>query len=62
MAKDQPPFTPEQARALSKRPPKPSGYTAGSSKKGAPGSANAAKHVRRPGIARDTGPSSGKNR
>jgi len=59
---DQPPFTPEQARALSKRPPKPSGYSAGSSRRGEPGNANqAAKNVRRPGPGDRKGPNEGRN-
>lgn len=52
MAKnDQPPFTPEQARALSRRPPKSGGGTneAGRSQ-GSMGSAKANKQAFKPGL------------
>lgn len=64
MTKGQAPFTPEQARALSRRPPTSGGggHAAGTSSRGGlPGSRKVAKKVRRPGLSRDTGPSSGRN-
>jgi hypothetical protein len=66
MAKDQPPFTPEQARALSRRQPKTSGtFQAGSSNRsGDPGTGHggaAKKLIRRPGMSKDTGPESGRH-
>ena len=48
MAKGQPPFSPEQARALARKAPK-GGGTAGRSGGGGPGTSKAGKQAFRPG-------------